>query len=53
MNSLYEVTFSVGNSSDTRYLTTQVSAFTPQQAESMIRAQYGSECEVHSCYLKS
>lgn len=53
MNSLFEVTFSVGNSSDTRWLTTQISAFTYQQAEAMVRAQYGSACVIHSCYLKS
>lgn len=53
MNQLFEVTFSVGNTSDTRYLTTQISAFSYQQAVAMIQAQYGSQCEVHSCYLKS
>jgi hypothetical protein len=53
MNQLFEVTFSVGNSTDTRYLTTQISAFSYQQAEAMIRAQYGSACEIHSCYLKT
>jgi hypothetical protein len=50
---LYEVTFSVGDSSDIRWVTTQVSAGTYQQAQAMIQAQYGASCVVHSCYLKS
>jgi hypothetical protein len=49
---LYEVTFSVGNSSETSYLTTMVSAHHQSQAEALVEAQYGSACVVHSCYPK-
>jgi hypothetical protein len=47
---LYEVTFSVGNSSETSYLTTMVSAHHQSQAEALVEAQYGAACVIHSCY---
>jgi hypothetical protein len=52
MNNLYEVTFSVGTSSDTRFVTTTVTAFQPQQARALIEAQYPG-CDVHSVYQKN
>lgn len=50
---LYEVTVTVGDGSDIRWVTTQVSAGTSQQARAMVEAQYGSNCWVHSVYQKS
>jgi hypothetical protein len=54
MNTLYEVTFSIeGGTSDLQYVTTQVSAFMPQQAKALVEAQYGAKCHVISVYAKS
>jgi hypothetical protein len=50
MNKLFEVTFSVGTSSDLQYVTTRVSAFQPQQARALVEAQYGRDCHVISVY---
>jgi hypothetical protein len=52
MDKIFEVTFSVGTSSDTRFVTTTVAAFQPQQAKALIEAQYPG-CDVHSVYQKN
>ena len=51
---LFEVCFSVRNSDGSQesvldYITTQVSAMTPQQAEAMVEAQYSGRAKVWSC----
>jgi hypothetical protein len=59
MLNTYEVTFSIVNtnpdgtdymSSDSSYITTRVQCVMPQQAEAMIKGQYGPKTWVHSCY---
>lgn len=56
-NRNFEVTFSILNedgscSSNNSYITTYVSAFNSNQAEAMIRGQYGRNCQIHSCYQR-
>ena len=49
---LYEVTFSIeGADSNLQWVTTQISAFDDFKARAMVQAQYGSKCNIHSCYL--
>ena len=47
---LFEVTFSVGDTSDTSYLTTTIRAHHLNEAEAMVLAQHGDACVIHSCY---
>jgi hypothetical protein len=54
MNSLYEVCFSIeGGESNTQWVTTLIQAAHPEQAKSLVEAQYGSNCRIHSCYQKN
>ncbi len=60
MNSQWEVTFTVyedaamtKTTSDLQHLRTVVEAFLPQQAEAMVRAQYGGRAHIWSVYQKS
>ena len=54
MSTLYEVCFSIeGGDSNTQWVTTLVQAFQPEQAKSLIEAQYGPRCRIHSCYQKN
>ena len=47
---LFEVTFSVGDTSNTSYLTTTIRAHYLNEAEAMVVAKYGDTCVIHSCY---
>jgi len=47
---LFEVTFSVGDTSTTSYLTTTIRAHHLSEAEAMVVAKYGDACVIHSCY---
>jgi hypothetical protein len=51
---LYEVNYSVGNSSSTQFLVTVVSAWGLAQARGMVENMNGGagNCRIHSCYPK-